>query len=566
MLSVGISVPPDTSMIIVNGTLFSITSGYLWGSEMKRILKYKTAIGAFAVILLLVFGSIATSAQETQAESSADLLNRARNDVYTNTGQSITILQYLLERDDRTSHRSRIHLTLAHGYYLKGDYSEGLKNAFKALDGAADEELAGTTNEARLLIAEILVRLGLFDMSKSFIREAEEKSPGDSSMKSIHNEARLVQAWRYEIQDMPDSAKAAYQDVISAARGESGVNDRSLITEAYLGLALRKVNTGESAGVPGLLKEVTVRSGGLTHAGYYRMLAGLAWGQFYLESGNHKSSRDSLLAALDIAIILENSTYLPILYGNLATLALKAKNISDFREYHQKALVWDDAMERQRHFERAGAVHLILKTREKRGKILLSAMRERNYIFMAVAGLLIIIALSLRFWYDLKMRHFKEIILYLKLKAPKPKPLPDRVENTDAAVSKRPSSPQIPIETEEKIKSGLDDFELGTTFTDSDISLARLAAELGVNTKYLSATIHKLKGRNYNQYINHLRIDYVIEKLKSDDQYRKFKLAYIADEAGFSSHSNFTTVFKQVSGLAPARFIALLNSEKVTEL
>jgi YesN/AraC family two-component response regulator len=80
-----------------------------------------------------------------------------------------------------------------------------------------------------------------------------------------------------------------------------------------------------------------------------------------------------------------------------------------------------------------------------------------------------------------------------------------------------------------------------------------------VNTKYLSAVIRKHKNFNFNQYINHLRINYIVDKLKNDPQYRKYKINHLAEITGYSSHSAFSLEFKKITGIHPSAFIKALE-------
>ena len=98
------------------------------------------------------------------------------------------------------------------------------------------------------------------------------------------------------------------------------------------------------------------------------------------------------------------------------------------------------------------------------------------------------------------------------------------------------------------------------------MSLGKLAAQLGTNTKYLSEVINRHKERNFNMYINELRIHYITEKLKSNPTYLNYKVSYLADECGFSSHSSFTTVFKTIVGVSPSTFVEFLKEEKEIEI
>ena len=113
----------------------------------------------------------------------------------------------------------------------------------------------------------------------------------------------------------------------------------------------------------------------------------------------------------------------------------------------------------------------------------------------------------------------------------------------------------IPDKTEKEILEKLNKFESSLKYTKSNISLKTLSLQLDTNPRYLSEIINKHKDVNFNTYINNLRIDYILNKLNEDEEYRKYKVSYLAEESGFSSHSLFTTTFKNKVGSSPIEYI-----------
>ena len=119
----------------------------------------------------------------------------------------------------------------------------------------------------------------------------------------------------------------------------------------------------------------------------------------------------------------------------------------------------------------------------------------------------------------------------------------------------------IPKEKEEEILNGLQQFEDSKKYLDNNMSLATLAGELNTNTKYLSEIIRKYKDKNFNTYINELRIKYLIQLLSTDRSYLQYKISYIAEVGGFTSHSAFTNVFKSVTGMSPNEYMQNLRQQ-----
>lgn len=115
-------------------------------------------------------------------------------------------------------------------------------------------------------------------------------------------------------------------------------------------------------------------------------------------------------------------------------------------------------------------------------------------------------------------------------------------------------------DTERKILKQLANFEKKQQFISSNITAGSLAADFNTNVVYLASVIKKYKNNSFNNYLNELRIDYIISKLKSNPEYATYKIAYLAAECGFTSHSAFIRVFTQQKGIPPSKFIKLLTS------
>ncbi|MFC0342749.1 helix-turn-helix domain-containing protein [Epilithonimonas hispanica] len=120
----------------------------------------------------------------------------------------------------------------------------------------------------------------------------------------------------------------------------------------------------------------------------------------------------------------------------------------------------------------------------------------------------------------------------------------------------------IPEKTEEIILSKLLKFETNKKFLQPSISLISLSKELETNTRYLSEIINHHKNLNFNQYINELRINYIVEKMKTEPIYLNYKILYLAQECGFSSQSTFSIAFKSIMGVSPISYIKSIRDEK----
>lgn len=109
----------------------------------------------------------------------------------------------------------------------------------------------------------------------------------------------------------------------------------------------------------------------------------------------------------------------------------------------------------------------------------------------------------------------------------------------------------------------LEKFERDNKFLDKDWTLVKLAAAFDSNTKYLSKIIFHYRDKKFVEYLNDLRIDYIIGLLKKDKMVRNYTNKALAEEAGFSSTQRFTNAFISKTGISPTYFIQELKKEEV---
>lgn len=140
--------------------------------------------------------------------------------------------------------------------------------------------------------------------------------------------------------------------------------------------------------------------------------------------------------------------------------------------------------------------------------------------------------------------------------------LDNKSEEVSTSGESSKKSINISDKKEKEIFEGLKEFERSNGFIDRNISLATLAGQINTNTIYLSHILNNVYGKDFNLYINELRVKYAILKLTTDKKYRTYKISYLAEEFGFSSHSKFSSVFKAITELTPSVFISHLEKEE----
>ncbi len=91
-------------------------------------------------------------------------------------------------------------------------------------------------------------------------------------------------------------------------------------------------------------------------------------------------------------------------------------------------------------------------------------------------------------------------------------------------------------------------------FKDSALNLDSLSELLDVHPNYLSEVINSMENKNFNEYINEMRIEEFI-RLATDPKNQRFTYLSIANDCGFNSKASFHRNFKKIKGATPKEFL-----------
>lgn len=322
-------------------------------------------------------------------------------------------------------------------------------------------------------------------------------------------------------------------------------NNQQLLGVAYLGLkdydqALRHFKEAES----NLTKNETHFLATLIHTGLTKTYLGL---------GNTKTAKKHL----DIAERMGRDTKFLQLKNELsATSKYYYSAVKDIQNTNKK-LEEQQAIKDQIRTKEKEFLDDSFMESEKTTQKAESKSRLYNSLFLLAVVLLISFTV-IYFWHHERQRkkldEFRKVIQNIRQKY-ESQNLWIQVEIPEAKKEKI----QISLKTQQKILSKLSEFEKMRMFTNKKMSLPMLATFCDTNVKHLSHIIKNHKGKSFNNYINELRVYYIIEKLETDRQLRKFKITVIADEAGFSTPNKFSTIFKQITSYTPSSFIRKLE-------
>ncbi len=99
-------------------------------------------------------------------------------------------------------------------------------------------------------------------------------------------------------------------------------------------------------------------------------------------------------------------------------------------------------------------------------------------------------------------------------------------------------------------------------YEDPELSLSQLAKVLKTNASVLSKSVNQGFLMNFNDFINHYRVNAVIEKLKAGE-HKTQTLLGIAYDCGFNSKATFNRAFKKATNLSPKDWIEKMDKNSL---
>ena len=94
-------------------------------------------------------------------------------------------------------------------------------------------------------------------------------------------------------------------------------------------------------------------------------------------------------------------------------------------------------------------------------------------------------------------------------------------------------------------------------FTEYDMSLEKTAADLQVSMGAVRKAVAEYTGKTYKDYLIYLRIEYAKQLLRSEE----LSIAEICSKTGYGSVSYFIKLFRETTGMTPARYKKKYSAE-----
>lgn len=294
---------------------------------------------------------------------------------------------------------------------------------------------------------------------------------------------------------------------------------------------------------------------------YGLILLGMA--KIALINKDYKVAHHNLL---EVEEIVEKSLYLPLkieMYKAYMDYYDLKQDVIAYEKYHYLYLnsidIENEDLKKTADFALLGLRSKVAKGRFQNKSILGSTL-GLTFILCSIIFVMYQRSVKRKERFAYVMNQLREGKTIQNIETSKQTSIPKTEEKIEKIESGNSVEDNIAVETEQRILELLDKLEREEKFfLNPELNLTKLAFEMEINIRYLSYVINKHRERNFKTYINDLRIHYILKLLQEDPKYSKYKISYLAQESGFSSHSKFSAEFKRVVGLSPSVFISKLK-------
>lgn len=177
------------------------------------------------------------------------------------------------------------------------------------------------------------------------------------------------------------------------------------------------------------------------------------------------------------------------------------------------------------------------------------SIENEKYAIILICLLIILIVMILAFInYKKAQNNKKKLLDYIQQLT---HPDVDNHVITNSTPCKNSLPPVLVLE----IENILSTFEENKEYLNKEITLLTFSTTHQINKNYLSAYINSTKHKNFKQYVNELRINYIIKRLMNEHDLRNLTIEALTEEAGFKYRTTFSDAFLQHTGFRPSYFI-----------
>jgi len=496
------------------------------------------------------------------------LTDKSFQKLYQNPEDCISYSQSLLISDKNIEHKIVLRNILSQAYAMQGNYVQSL-NIYNQKE---EEEGIGKNRQSYFIhlfseysLADQYQNLGLYNQSKKIISNILQNQ---DLLKSRDTKVKTTIAKLYQLQainfGITRNYQEALQDLTTSDQYLTGNNKENtiLIWENKIFRASYLLRQNKLEDAKKLLDEVISEA---KDNGDYPFITAFAYenlSRYYFQKEDYNTAIKSLETGL---LQIENLPYnnIKIVFYELFTKNYLALNNDE--KYHHYNNLYTDLKAKLDANKKEGIQYIVklVETYNKKNFEIQKQNKIRQFRNITIIVLFFVLGIIAYFLYESRRsKDLKKQLAFFEKQKEREKSiqLKDKIEKEQKNTEKESS--KVSKEKEDEILQKLQEWELSANFLSKNMSISILSAQTEINTKYLSEVINSNKGKNFNAYINELRINHIASLLKNDPAFLNYKVSYLAEYSGFSSHGAFTNVFKSVTGMSPNHYIQEIIKNK----
>ncbi|WP_164976848.1 helix-turn-helix domain-containing protein [Chryseobacterium sp. CH1] len=498
------------------------------------------------------------------------LTDKAFQKLYQNPEDCIRYSQSLLISEKNIEHKIMLRKIISWAYAMQGNYVQAINTSNqKEEDGQEVKQSRFSKLFGDFNLADQYQNLGLYDQSRKIIADILT----DQSLQNVSNvKVRMTLAKLYQLQAINDGVSGKYDYTLKnfdkSDRYLDYNNEENTITRQenmiFRSLSLMKNNRLYESKKQ--LDKVILE---IESEGKYPFLTAFAYeavSRYYFQKEEYTT------AVLYLEKGFAKIEYMPYNDMKLIFYELLTKNylaLNDTEKYSYYNNLYTDLKSKLDSNKKEGIQYIVklLEIYHKKNISYQKQSKLKQVQFIVGGILLLIIGTLVCFYYELRRGRDlkKQLIFFEKQKEIMVLAVHTKTSKTSHPKENRAQDKDIAKLSEEKEKEILEklkEWENSRNYLSRNMSISILSAETGINPKYLSEVINSKKEKNFNGYINDLRISHVAYLLRTDPAYLNYKVSYLAEFAGFSSHGAFTNVFKSITGMSPNHYIQEIIKNK----
>ncbi|WP_292010985.1 response regulator transcription factor [Chryseobacterium sp.] len=492
------------------------------------------------------------------------LADKAFQKLYQNPNECISYSQSLLISEQDIEHKIILRNIISQAYALKGDYVQSVNMSVQKDDFIYNEGFSPFLQMfTDYSLADQYQNLGLYGQSKKITARLIQ----NQSLKGASPKIKVTLAKLYQLQAIDAGITRNYNLAIANLSKSDQLLDSHNEENKIIGIensifrSSFLMRTGQKEKAKILLENLLTK---LENRAEYNFLMAFAYetlARYYFLQFNYKVSTEILENGLQK---IESLPYSGMKTKYYESLAKNYFALHHDEKYHYYNKLHNDLKPQLDTSKKEGIRYIVKLVETYQNNNIEIQNRNQRQRFFTIFSIFGIVILGLSIYFSLEINRNrdlkKQMEFFINQKNREQEiAIPDLQTvntNTDKDVNK------ISKEKETEILEKLKELELSDRYLSKNMSLSLLSAQMGINTKYLSEVINTHKGKNFNTYINELRINYIAQLLKTNPVYLNYKVSYLAEVCGFSSHSAFTNVFKSITGMSPNIYIQKITNNR----